>query len=276
MEIDLHAHTIFSDGTFTPEEAVARAREVGLTVLSISDHDTTAGLSRATAAAEGTGIEIVPGVELSALYDGGGVHVLSYWMDEGNEEFQAELRRLREDRWARGERMARKLQALGHPIVLRRVRELAKGGNIGRPHVAQALVEAGVVATIKQAFTTDLIGTGGKGHVEKHAIHPVEAVRLIKRANGVAVMAHPALWRDGLPAPDELIEEMVEAGLDGLEADHPEHDRATRARYREMAHRFGLAATGSSDCHGTRYDPVRMGSVRTDPEEFRKLLARRP
>lgn len=275
MEIDLHAHTTYSDGTFSPEESVARAREVGLTILSISDHDTTGGLPRAFAAADGTGLEIVPGVEFSALYDGGGVHVLAYWMDLDHEEFQAELRRLRDDRLARGEQMVRKLQALGHPIVLRRVRELAKGGNIGRPHVAHALVEAGVVATIKQAFTTDLIGTGGKGHVEKHAIHPVEAVRLIKRAGGVAVMAHPALWRDGVPAPDELIEEMVEAGLDGLEADHPSHDPATRARYRAMAHRFGLAATGSSDCHGTRYDPVRMGSVRTHPDEYRKLQRRR-
>jgi len=275
VEIDLHAHTTYSDGTFSPEESVAHARGVGLTVLSISDHDSTEGLPRAFAAAEGTGLEVVPGVEFSALYDGGGVHVLAYWMDLDHEEFQAELRRLRDDRLARGEQMVRKLQALGHPIVLRRVRELAKGGNIGRPHVAHALVEAGVVATIKQAFTTDLIGTGGKGHVEKHAIHPVEAVRLIKRAGGVAVMAHPALWRDGVPAPDELIEEMVEAGLDGLEADHPSHDPGTRARYRAMAHRFGLAATGSSDCHGTRYDPVRMGSVRTDPDEYRKLQRRR-
>ena len=275
MEIDLHAHTIFSDGTFTPEESVARAREVGLDVLSISDHDTTEGLARATAAAEGTGLEIVPGVEFSALHDGGGVHVLAYWMDLEHEEFQAELRRLRDDRWARGEGMVRKLQALGHPVVQRRVREIAQGGNIGRPHLAQALVEAGVVATIKQAFTGELIGTGGKGYVEKHAIRPVEAVALIKRAGGLAVLAHPALWRDGLPAPDELIEDMVEAGLDGLEAAHPNHDPATRARYREMAARFGLAATGSSDCHGTRYDPVRMGTVRTDPDEFRKLQARR-
>jgi hypothetical protein len=202
--------------------------------------------------------------------------VLAYWMDLDHAEFQTELRRLRDDRWKRGEQMVRRLQRLGYPVPVRRVRELARGGNIGRPHVAQALVEAGVIGTIKQAFTEELIGTHGRAHVEKHAIDPVEAVRLIKRAGGVAVLAHPALWRDGLPAPDEMIEEMVEAGLDGLEAGHPNHDAATRARYREMAARFGIAATGSSDCHGTRYDPVRMGSVRTDPEEFRKLQARRP
>lgn len=273
--IDLHSHTIHSDGTFTPTEAVHLALERDLGVLSISDHDSTEGLAEAVEAADGTPLEIVPGVEFSSLYDRGGVHVLAYWMDLEDEAFQAELRRLREDRWTRGERMVRKLQALGHPISFPRVGEIAKGKNIGRPHVAQALVEAGVVPTIKDAFTEELIGTGGRGYVEKHALHPARAVSLIKRAGGLAVLAHPALWRDGLPTPEPLIEEMVESGLDGLEAAHPEHDAATTAHYRAMAERFGIAATGSSDCHGARYDPVRMGSVTTDPEQFAKLKSRR-
>lgn len=269
--IDLHSHTIHSDGTFTPTEAIRCALGRGLQTLSISDHDSTEGLAEAFEAADGTGLEVVPGVELSALYEGGGVHVLAYWPDVENVEFQAELRRLREDRWARGERMVRKLQALGHPVGFRRVQEIARGKNIGRPHLAQALMEAGVTATIKEAFGENLIGTGGKAYVEKHALHPVDAVRLIKRAEGMAVLAHPALWRDGLVTPESLIERMVEAGLDGLEAAHPEHDRTTETRYREMAARFGLVATGSSDCHGRRYDPIRMGSVTTDPEEFARL-----
>lgn len=273
--IDLHAHTIHSDGTFRPREAVALALERGLTVLSISDHDTTAGLPEALEAAEGTGLEIVPGVEFSAEHEGGSVHVLAYWVDVESREFQDELRRLREDRRDRAARMVEKLRALGHPVTFERVQELARGENIGRPHVAEALVEAGVIRTIKDAFTDELIGTGGRAYVQKHALSPVEAVALIHRAGGVAVLAHPALWRDGLPVPDDLIEAMVEAGLDGLEAAHPDHDPATERRYREMAARFGLPATGSSDCHGTRYDPVRMGTVTTDPEEFAKLRARR-
>ncbi len=273
--IDLHTHTRYSDGTFTPSEAVALAVERGLEVVSISDHDTTEGIAEALDAAGGTGLEVVPGVEFSAEYEGGSVHVLAYWMDLADRDLQAELARLRDDRWVRGERMVRKLQDLGHPISLERVRELAVGRNIGRPHVAQALLEAGVITTIRDAFTEELIGTGGRAYVAKHALHPVEGVRLIKRANGLAVVAHPALWRDGLPVPELLIEDMVDAGLDGIEAAHPDHGPRTASRYREMAARFGIAATGSSDCHGTRYDPVRMGSVTTDPVEFERLRARR-
>lgn len=274
--IDLHAHTIYSDGTFTPGEAVSLAVERGLSVLSISDHDSTEGLAEAEAAAERTSLEIVPGVELSTVHEGGPVHLLCYWPDLVDQEFQGELRRLREDRWTRGERMVEKLQALGYPITFARVSEIAQGKNIGRPHIAEALVEAGVVAELKDAFSDQFIGTGGRAYVEKHALPSVEALALVKRAGGVAVLAHPGLrWRGELPVPDELIERMAASRLDGLEVDHPDHAAAARVRYREMARRLGLVATGSSDCHGTRYDPVRMGSETTDPEEFVRLKSRK-
>ncbi|HEV2907097.1 MAG TPA: PHP domain-containing protein [Actinomycetota bacterium] len=274
-KIDLHTHTRFSDGTFRPAESVNLALQRGLTALSISDHDSTEGLAEAFDAAKGTGLEIVPGVEFSTVHDHGGVHVLTYWFDIANQRFQGELRRLREDRYRRGELMVRKLQDAGYPILFERVREIASGKNIGRPHIAQALVEAGVVAEVKDAFSDEMIGTGGRAYVEKHALRPVDAILLMKRAGGLAVLAHPVHWRDGHPVPDSLIEEMVEAGLDGIEVAHPDHDPDTEARYREMAKRFGLVATGSSECHGTRYDPVRMGSVTTDPEEFDRLKAKR-
>jgi predicted metal-dependent phosphoesterase TrpH len=275
--IDLHAHTIYSDGTFTPAEAVALAVERGLSVLSISDHDSTEGVAEAEAAAELTSLdEVVPGVELSTVYEHGPVHLLCYWPDVADEELQGELRRLREDRWTRGQRMVEKLKALGYPITFERVSEIAEGKNIGRPHIAQALVEAGVVPELKDAFSDELIGTGGRAYVEKHALHTLDALALVKRAGGVAVVAHPGLrWRGDLSVPDELIERMAAAGLDGLEVDHPDHDLAARAKYREMARRLGLVATGSSDCHGTRYDPVRMGSETTDPEEFARLKSRK-
>jgi predicted metal-dependent phosphoesterase TrpH len=274
--IDLHAHTIYSDGTFTPEEAVALAVERGLDVLSISDHDSTKGLPEAHAAAEPTTLEIVPGVELSTVHEGGPVHLLCYWPNVEHEELQAELRRLREDRWTRGQRMVEKLQALGYPISFERVSEIAEGKNVGRPHIAQALVEAGVVPELKDAFSDELIGTGGRAYVEKHALASPDALALVKRAGGVAVLAHPGLrWREELPVPDDLIERMAESGLDGIEVDHPDHDAVARVRYREMAGRLGLVATGSSDCHGTRYDPVRMGSETTDPEEFARLKTRK-
>lgn len=273
--IDLHTHTRYSDGTFTPAESVAYALSIGLEVLAITDHDSTEGIAEAVEAAAGTGLEIVPGTEFSTVHDHGGVHMLAYWPELGESEFQEELRRLREDRFTRGERMVEKLRELGHPVSFERVREIAAGKNIGRPHIAQALVEAGVVATLDDAFSKDLIDNGGLAYVEKHALPTLEAIALIKRAGAAAVLAHPVHWRGGIPVPDELIERMAEVGLDGIECAHPDHDPTTEARYRAMAERLGLVATGSSDCHGTRYDPVRMGSRTTDPAELARLRARR-
>ena len=273
--IDLHAHTTFSDGTFTPEELVALARERGLSVLAVTDHDSTEGLARVFTAAAGGSPEIVPGVEFSAVRDGHGIHVLAYWIRLDDDEFQAELRRLRDDRFERGEAMVRKLQDIGYPITFERVREIAEGKNIVRPHIAQALVEAGVVDTIEDAFTPELIKDGGRAYVEKHALDPVAAVRLIKRAGGLAVVAHPGLHREGLGVPDDVIEELAAAGLDGIECAHPDHPPGAEARYRAMARRLGIPATGSSDCHGTRFDPVRLGTVTTDPADFEALQGRR-
>jgi predicted metal-dependent phosphoesterase TrpH len=170
--------------------------------------------------------------------------------------------------------MVAKLQELGYPITFDRVRQIAQGGNIIRPHVAQALVEAGVVPTIKEAFSDELIGSGGRAYVEKHALHPVQAIDLIHRAGGACVLAHPGTWREVSPVPVAFIEELVEVGLDGIEAAHPEHPPETELAYVEMAERWGLIWTGSSDCHGTRYDPVRLGSRSTAPEQFERLKAR--
>jgi predicted metal-dependent phosphoesterase TrpH len=275
-KIDLHTHTTFSDGTLTPRELVSLAVERDLAVLAVTDHDSTEGLDDAFAAAEGTELELVPGVEFSTTRDGHGIHVLAYWIDLDEGEFQAELTRLREDRWTRGQRMVRRLQELGYPISFERVQEIAEGKNIVRPHVAQALVEAGVVSSIDEAFTPELIANGGRAYVEKHALDPVAALSLIKRAGGVAVVAHPGLFREGLGVPNEILQEMIDAGLDGIEAAHPDHPPEAEQRYRDLAGRLGLVTTGSSDCHGTRYDPIRLGSVTTDPDEFARLRARRP
>jgi predicted metal-dependent phosphoesterase TrpH len=271
--IDLHTHTVYSDGTFTPAESVKLALERELTVLSISDHDSTEGLAEAFEAADGTGLEIVPGVEFSTVRDGHGMHVLAYWA-EADADFQEELGRLRDDRFWRGQQMVKRLNELGHPISFDRVQEIARGKNIVRPHIAQALVEAGVVETVEDAFTDDLIKDGGRAYVEKHALDPVDAIALIKRAGGVAVVAHPGLQREGLGVPDEVLGEMIGGGLDGIECDHPDHEPGMSERYRDVAKRNDLVVTGSSDCHGTRYDPVRLGSVTTDPKEFQRLKER--
>jgi len=272
--IDLHAHTNYSDGTFAPPEAVALAADRGLDVLAVTDHDTTAGLAEAFEAGTGLGVEIVPGIEFSTIYRGDGVHILCYYMDPGAPELSAELERLQGDRFDRGERMVAKLQELGYPVSFERVREIAKGGNIIRPHLAQALVEAGVVSTIKDAFSDELIGSGGRAYVEKHALHPLDALALIHGAGGVCVLAHPGTFRETRPVPPGLIDELADAGLDGIEALHPEHTPEVQARYVATAERLGLFFTGASDCHGARYDPVRMGSRTTPPDQFERLKER--
>jgi hypothetical protein len=272
--IDLHTHTVYSDGTFTPAELMALAAERGLDVVGLTDHDTTNGLVEAGAAAAADGIELVPGVELSTVREGEGMHVLCYFMDPTHPEFKAELQRLQDDRFTRGERMVAKLRELGYPITFDRVRQIAQGGNIIRPHVAQALVEAGVVPTVKEAFSDELIGSRGPAYVEKHALHPGQAIDLIHRAGGACVLAHPGTWREVSPVPVAFIEELVDAGLDGIEAAHPEHTPEMELAYVEMAERWGLIWTGSSDCHGTRYDPVRLGSRSTAPEQLERLKAR--
>lgn len=273
-EIDLHTHTVYSDGTFTPQELLELARDRGLDVVAVTDHDTTNGLLEAMAAGAEMGIEVVPGVEFSTVRDGEGIHVLCYFMDPSDPQLMAELQRLRDDRFNRGGRMVRKLQELGYPITFERVREIARGGNIIRPHVAQALVEAGVVGTLDDAFSDELIGSGGRAYVEKHALHPLEAITLIHRAGGACVLAHPGTWREAAPVPVDLIDELIEAGLDGIEALHPEHTPELEARYMELAEARGLFWTGSSDCHGTRYDPVRLAMRTTPPEQLEALRAR--
>lgn len=268
--IDLHTHTSESDGTFTPAETVALAIERELTVIAVTDHDTTAGLNEAAEAADGR-LEIVPGIEFSSEYEGSSLHVLAYWIDPGNDELRAELGRLNDTRYRRGELMVAKLRDLGYPVSFERVREIAGDGIIARPHVAQALVEAGVVPNEKAAFTEEFIADGGRAAVPKHALHPLDALVLIRAAGGVCVIAHPGMWKGNGSVPDELIESMAQAGMGGIEVDHPDHDAEQRAKYREMAGRLDVAITGASDCHGTRYDPVRLGCDTTAPDQFERL-----
>jgi predicted metal-dependent phosphoesterase TrpH len=271
-KIDLHTHSNRSDGTFDPSEVVRTAAGLGLDVVALTDHDTTGGLDEALEAGNELGLEVVPGVEFSAELDRTSVHVLAYWMDVADEAFQAELQRLRDDRFRRGELMVEKLQALGFPITFERVRAIAGGGNIVRPHVAQAMVEAGIVATEEEAFER-YIADGGPAHVPKHALDPVDAVALIRGANGICVLAHPGMWGDQTSVPEDLIEAMAAAGMHGLEVDHTDHTPEQREHYRAVADRLGLIPTGGSDDHGTRYDPLRMGTSLCAPESFGALKA---
>ncbi len=270
---DLHTHSTFSDGTNTIAENVALARERGIDGIAVTDHDTTAGYDEATVTA-GSDLQIVPGVEFSAELDGASLHVLAYWVDPAHDGLRAELRRLNDTRFRRGELMVDKLQELGYDITFERVRAFAGDDLIARPHVAEAMVEAGIVSTEKEAFDR-FISDGGVAYVPKHALDPIEALRLIRDAGGVCVLAHPAMWKGNVAVPDGLIERMAEGGMAGLEVDHPDHDDAARSRYRSMAERLDLVATGASDCHGARYG-YRLGCETTPSELVDELRRRAP
>ncbi|MFN8231975.1 MAG: PHP domain-containing protein [Actinomycetota bacterium] len=268
---DMHTHSARSDGTLEPAAVVELALERGLDGVALTDHDTTEGLREAAATASER-IAFVPGIEFSAEYEGASLHVLAYWADPANAELQEELTRLTDTRFRRGELMVERLQALGYPITFERVRAFAGDDLIARPHVAQAMVEAGIVPTEKEAFDR-FISDDGPAYVPKHALHPVDALGLIRGAGGACVLAHPGMWKGSGAVPDELIEEMAAGGMAGLEVDHPDHDEAQRSRYRAIAERLDLVPTGSSDCHGERYG-FRLGAETTPGESVAELERR--
>ena len=272
---DLHSHTVLSDGTTTPEDNVAKAVAIGLDGLGVTDHDTTEPLHRAYAAAEGTGLDIVPGTEFSAELDGSSVHVLAYWIDPGNEPLQREMDRIRNERKRRAEQIVARLNDLGIPVSFVRVQELAGAAPIGRPHIARAVIETGAASEMQEVFDTWL-RDGGPANVPKYAVDPVAAVELLVAAGGVTVLAHPGLYGKGDQGIDQAtIEAMQAVGLVGIEADHPDHDPATRDRYRRIADRLGLLVTAGSDYHGERKD-LELGQATTSKAVLEQLRAHRP
>ncbi|GHJ35805.1 PHP domain-containing protein [Streptomyces sp. TS71-3] len=275
MLIDLHTHSTASDGTDSPAELVRKAASCGLDVVALTDHDTTRGHAEAVAALTGLDrrLALVTGAELSCRLDGVSMHMLAYLFDPQEPELLAERELVRDDRTPRAHAIIEKLQGLGVPVTWEQVARIAGEGSVGRPHIAEALVEHGVVATVSDAFTQDWLADGGRAHVAKHETDPFEAIRLVKAAGGVTVFAHPRAAKRGLTVPDESIAKLAEAGLDGLEVDHMDHDEADRERLRGLAGDLGLLATGSSDYHGSRKTCV-LGEHRTAPEVYEEIVRR--
>ncbi|MFR0358084.1 PHP domain-containing protein [Streptomyces sediminimaris] len=272
MRIDLHAHSTASDGTDTPAELVRNAASAGLDVVALTDHDSTRGYAEAIAALP-EGLTLVTGAELSCRVDGVSMHMLAYLFDPEEPALLAERELVRDDRVPRAQAMVDRLNALGVPVTWEQVRRIAGDGSVGRPHVASALVELGVVPTVSDAFTEDWLADGGRAFVEKHETDPFEAIRLVKAAGGVTVFAHPAAAKRGRTVPESAIAEMAAAGLDGIEVDHMDHDERARARLRDLAKELGVLTTGSSDYHGSRKTCV-LGENVTDPEVYGEIVRR--
>jgi predicted metal-dependent phosphoesterase TrpH len=272
MRADLHVHSNASDGTDPPAEVMRRAARAGLDAVALTDHDTVAGYAQARRALP-AGLTLVPGMELSSRLDGHSLHLLAYLFDPDDPELADETQRIRDDRVRRARAMVSRLADLGVPISWDQVAAIAGTAVVGRPHIARALVASGVIAEPGQAFSRDWIGAGGRAYVDRYALDPARAIRLIRAAGGTAVLAHPRAGRSGeWLMSDEQIAQLAAAGLAGLEVFHPDQNELERSGLLALARDLGLVTTGGSDDHG-RLTGHRIGRETTPAAAYEALLS---
>src|SRR5262245_28717506 len=265
MFADLHLHTIFSDGTYTPEVLTAEAKKAGLAAVALTDHDTVEGCERMRIACRDAGIEFIPASELTAEVDGAELHLLGYFLDTKNPRLLAELSKFQAVRQDRIREMTGKLNGLGIPLAADTVFALAACRSPGRPHVARALVQEGFCGSLDEAFER-FLKKDRPAWVPKFKISALDAIELIHQAGGLAVMAHP-----GLNRTDDVIPRLVVAGLDGLECFHTKHSPVATERYLRLAKAHRLLITGGSDCHGLSKGRPLIGTVKLPYEHFERL-----
>jgi predicted metal-dependent phosphoesterase TrpH len=274
LRIDLHTHSTASDGTDAPAHVMALAATAGLDVVALTDHDGTGGWDEAAAAVP-RGLVLVRGIELSAAAEEGGrtipLHLLGYLPDPAYPPLGRELAAIRESRVHRARAIVEAIAADGHPVSWDSVRTRADGA-VGRPHIASELVDAGLVATVSDAFTDAWIGARGRYYRSERKVPALAGIALLRAAGAATVFAHPGAAGRGETVSDETVAAMAEAGLVGLEVDHPDHDDAARSHLRGLAADLGLVATGSSDYHGARKQTP-LGANLTDPAAYDAILA---
>jgi 3',5'-nucleoside bisphosphate phosphatase len=262
---DLHLHTFFSDGTFSPEELAGHGARLGFAAMALTDHDSVEGCARMTVACEAAGIEFIPGTELTAEIDDIELHLLGYFLDTQNEKLLTEISKFQIVRQNRIHEMVAAINKLGVPLTAETVFALANCKSPGRPHVARALVKAGLVANLDEAFER-FLKKGRPAWVPKAKMSALEGMELIHQAGGLAVMAHP-----GLNRTDEIIPALVDAGMDGIECFHTKHSTATSERYLQIAEKYNLLVTGGSDCHGFSKNKPLIGTVKLPYEYVEKM-----
>jgi predicted metal-dependent phosphoesterase TrpH len=268
--VDLHIHSTASDGRLTPAEVIEEAAEKGMSYIALADHDTVDGIAAARAAAKSLpNLTVIPGIEISTDIPQGEVHILGYFIDYNDPEFLARLEEFKNSRRRRAEQMVAKLKALGVPVDWRRVLELAGSSTIGRPHIAQAMLEKGHVPSFKDAFD-EYLGHGKPAYVEREKMLPAEAVGIIVKARGLAVLAHPLTTED----PEGLISELKPAGLVGLEVYYNGYSDEEVEGLLTLAQKHGLTATGGSDFHGIEPgEETAIGGADVPLEVAERLIA---
>jgi len=262
---DLHLHTLFSDGTFTPEELAQRGAELGLATMALTDHDTVEGCPRMAMACSGLGIEFIPGTELTAEFEGHEVHLLGYFLDVHQPKLLAEIKKFQSVRQERIREMAARLNKMGVPLRAESVFALANCHSPGRPHVARALAQEGLCSSVDEAFER-FLKKGRPAWVPKYKISALAAMDLLHQAGGLAVMAHP-----GLNHCDQIIPRLAELGLDGLECFHSKQTNTQSEYYLALAKRLSLVVTGGSDCHGLSKGKPLIGGIRLPAIYVEKL-----
>jgi len=262
---DLHLHTLFSDGTYTPEELFRESKRAGLSAIAITDHDAISAIEPAIALGQESGIEVIPGIELTAEYDGLEVHILGYLLDHKNKALLEKLDVLKQNRIERIYKITEKLKDIGVNLSAQSVFDIAGRGTPGRLHVARAMAKEGIIQSVYEAFAK-YIGDKGPAYVCHFKFTPLEAIKLIKDTGGIPVLAHPYVI-----GSQELIFEFIQSGIMGLEAYYPEHNLSLTESYLQIAHKYNLVVTGGSDCHGKAKPEVKIGMIKIPYELVDKL-----
>ena len=266
--VDLHLHTVASDGTFTPGQLVDQACQKGLRAIAVTDHDSWESIAAVSSLGAKVGLEVLPGIELSTMVNDTEIHILGYFIDYNDRMFQAQVLEFKSARLERAQRMVEKLARLGVQVELQRVLEIAKTGAVGRPHVAKALLEQGYVGSVDEAFAR-YIGSEGPAYVPKEILKPEESFKLIHAVGGLCFFAHP-----GIENRDELIDDFVPLGLDGIEVWHSKHNPSQVKHYLALAARHNLLVSGGSDYHGENWTDVSKNYPRVPYEVVDKMKQR--
>ena len=276
MLVDLHTHTTASDGKLTPSQLVRYAREKDLRAIAVTDHDTVEGTEEAVSAGKREGIEVVPGIEISVDYTPGSMHMLGYFITGGSHRLQEKLSLLQDSRADRNPKIIEKLNELGIAIDYDEVLKVSGGGQVGRPHIAQVLMQRGYTKTIQEAFDKYL-GKGAPAYFDKFRLEAHDAISMIMDAGGIPVLAHPfTLYCKSSNDLEQLITQLVDHGLQGIEVFYPEHNKQQTAEYHLLAKRHNLLVTGGSDFHGAHMAGADLGGgdVKIPYSLFENLKAR--
>ncbi|MDD8017793.1 MAG: PHP domain-containing protein [Bacteroidota bacterium] len=268
LKADLHMHTTFSDGMLSPYELVKKCKQSGLSIIAITDHDSVGAFPDAVEYGKEFGVEVIAGVELSAMVEEKDVHILGYFLDYTNKHLLEYLEFFRIERVKRAQRIVAKLNSINVPLKIESVMERAGHGSVGRPHIASAMVDHGYIHSYQEAFEK-FIGSGGPAYEKKFNLSPVEAIKLISSSGGLSFLAHPGRYTS-----DEVLNILIKSGLDGIEVTHPSHSSVHTNHYRGVVSEYFLLESGGSDFHGGRKNDDILGSYYVDEAKVNMMKHR--